>query len=48
MTSDYGFYLWLAYSITLGILLINLLIPALRYYKVLKNKKRLLNVKKSC
>lgn len=47
MASHYGVYLWLAYSITLGILLINLLIPALRYYKVLRNKKRLLQIKKS-
>lgn len=46
--SEYHFYLWIAYSITLGILLINLLIPSLRYYKLLKNKKRSLCSKKSC
>lgn len=45
---EYHFYLWIAYSMTLGILLINLLIPSVRYYKMLKNQKRARSSKKLC
>ncbi|OIZ98627.1 heme exporter protein CcmD [Rickettsiella grylli] len=38
---DYHFYLWTAYLPTITILLINLIIPLVRYYKLLKKKHRI-------
>ncbi|WP_425288714.1 heme exporter protein CcmD [Rickettsiella endosymbiont of Rhagonycha lignosa] len=36
---DYRFYLWIAYLSTATVLLINLLTPLIRYYKLLKKKR---------
>ncbi|MES2141404.1 MAG: heme exporter protein CcmD [Pseudomonadota bacterium] len=36
---DYSFYLWVTYLITLGVLLINLSIPLIRYYKLRRKKQ---------
>lgn len=36
---DYRFYLWIAYLSTIVILLINLLTPLIRYYKLFKKKR---------
>ncbi len=38
---DYHFYLWTAYLPTATILLINLVIPVVRHYKLLKKKHRI-------
>jgi len=36
---DYRFYLWIAYLSTAAVLLINLLTPLIRYYKLYKKKR---------
>lgn len=36
---DYRFYLWIAYLSTAAILLINLLTPLIRHYKLFKKKR---------
>jgi heme exporter protein CcmD len=35
---DYSLYLWIAYLATLSVLSINLIIPLIRYYKLLRKK----------
>jgi len=35
---DYSVYLWMAYLTTLSVLLLNLIIPVTRYYKLLRKK----------
>lgn len=35
---DYSFYLWIAYTSTATILLINLAKPLIRHYKLLRKK----------
>lgn len=36
---NYDFYLWIAYTSTATVLLINLVKPLIRYYKLLKKKR---------
>lgn len=38
---DYRFYLWIAYLSTAAVLLINLLTPLIRYYKLFKKSEAL-------
>ncbi|MES2999029.1 MAG: heme exporter protein CcmD [Pseudomonadota bacterium] len=46
---DYSFYLWMAYLTTLSVLLINLIIPLTRYYKLLRKKAKNSSIsKKQC
>lgn len=41
---DYRFYLWITYLSTAVILLINLLTPLIRYYKLFKKKRILMSL----
>ncbi|MDQ8038795.1 MAG: heme exporter protein CcmD [Rickettsiella sp.] len=36
---DYSVYLWVTYLVTLAVLLINLIIPLIRYYKLRRKKQ---------